>query len=230
MPFLSSLSALPALPALGDWIELADRALHTLAQPARAERPLPMPEGEDTITIGSEASTTPMTDTERRHAAALMRVNHVGEICAQALYSAQAFSTQNPQLRAHLAQAAQEETDHLAWLEARLADLEGRPSYLNPLWYLGALSIGLLAGQLGDRVSLGFVVETERQVEAHLDSHLAALPAQDEASRAVVLQMREDEKNHADQALAAGGMPLPWPVRTAMKLASKIMTTVAYRV
>ncbi len=219
MPFLLSL---PSLPSLEDWIELADRALHTLAQPARAGRPMPMPE--------SQSPDSPMNEAQRQHAAALMRVNHVGEICAQALYSAQAFSTQNPQLRAHLAQAAQEETDHLAWLETRLTDLEGRPSYLNPLWYLGALSIGLLAGRLGDRVSLGFVVETERQVEAHLDSHLEALPTHDAASRAVVLQMREDEKNHADQALAAGGISLPQPVRMAMKLASKIMTTVAYRV
>ena len=160
-----------------------------------------------------------------------MRVNHVGEICAQALYTAQAMTTRDPQLRRHLDAAAREETDHLAWTRQRLDELGDRPSLLNPLWYAGAFGIGLLAGRLGgDRLSLGFVVETERQVEAHLANHMHRLPAGDAASRAIVAQMKEDEARHADEALAAGGTPLPAPVRGLMRLAAKVMTTVAHRV
>ena len=157
-----------------------------------------------------------------------MRVNHVGEICAQALYTAQALATRDPGLRRHFEAAARDETDHLAWTNERLQDLGSRPSLLNPLWYAGAFGLGLVAGRLGDRVSLGFVVETERQVEAHLDSHLERLPADDHASRAIVSQMKADEAQHAAQALAAGAVPLPAPVKGLMRAAAKVMTTTAH--
>ena len=165
---------------------------------------------------------------ERRHAAALMRVNHVGEVCAQALYAAQALTTRDAALRGHFEAAAREETDHLVWTRARLDQLGGRPSLLNPLWYAGAFGLGLVAGRLGDRVSLGFVVETERQVEAHLQSHLDRLPAGDHASRAIVAQMKEDEAAHAAQALQAGAIELPAPAKALMRAAAKVMTTTAH--
>lgn len=157
-----------------------------------------------------------------------MRVNHVGEVCAQALYAAQALATREPGLRRHYEQAAREETDHLAWTRARLDELGARPSLLNPLWYAGAFGLGLIAGRLGDRVSLGFVVETERQVESHLDSHLERLPAGDHASRAIVAQMKADEAAHAAQAQAAGGTGLPAPAKALMRAASRVMTTTAH--
>jgi len=169
-----------------------------------------------------------LTPEEKREAAALMRVNHVGEVCAQALYTAQAASTRDPALCRHLERAAAEETDHLAWTSARLEELGGRPSLLNPLWYAGAFGLGLLAGRLGDRVSLGFVMETERQVEAHLASHLDRLPATDLSSRAIVAQMKEDEAAHAAQAASAGGAELPAPVKGLMRAAAKVMTTTAH--
>ena len=165
---------------------------------------------------------------EKRKASGLMRVNHVGEICAQALYSAQSLSTSDPVLKAQFEQAAREETDHLAWTQARLDELGSRPSLLNPLWYAGAFGLGLVAGRLGDRVSLGFVVETERQVEAHLESHLERLPVADHASRAIVSQMKADEADHAARAVASGGAALPAPVRGLMRAASRIMTSTAY--
>lgn len=173
---------------------------------------------------------TALSASDRRHAAGLMRVNHVGEVCAQALYTAQALSTRNPTLRAHFTQACQEETDHLAWTEQRLEALGERPSLLNPLWYAGAFGLGLVAGRLGDAVSLGFVVETERQVGAHLDSHLQQLPEGDHASRAIVAQMRDDELAHAKAAQEAGAMELPQPVKELMRAAAKVMTTVAQRI
>lgn len=195
-----------------------DNALRTLFAPHRATRPCPtVPE-----------STTQLTPAEQREAAALMRVNHVGEVCAQALYASQALATRDPQLRRHFEVAAQEETDHLAWTKQRLDELGSRPSLLNPLWYAGAFGLGLVAGRFGDRVSLGFVVETERQVEAHLDSHLERLPAHDHASRAIVAQMKADERSHADQALGAGGVPLPQPVQALMRTAARVMTTTAH--
>jgi len=157
-----------------------------------------------------------------------MRVNHVGEVCAQALYTAQALATPDPGLRRHFEQAAAEETDHLAWTADRIAELGDRPSLLNPLWYAGAFGLGLLAGRMGDRVSLGFVVETERQVEAHLQSHLERLPAGDHASRAIVVQMKNDEAAHAAQALQAGAIELPLPVKGLMRIAAKVMTTTAH--
>jgi ubiquinone biosynthesis monooxygenase Coq7 len=154
----------------------------------------------------------------------------VGEVCAQALYTAQALATSNPALRAHYTAACVEETDHLAWTAQRLKDLGSRPSLLNPLWYAGAFGLGLIAGRLGDAVSLGFVVETETQVGAHLDSHLQALPAGDHASRAIVAQMRDDELRHAAEARKAGAVGLPPPAQALMRAAAKVMTTVAQRV
>lgn len=196
----------------------ADQALRALSSPPRAGRPKPLPAGP----VG------PLADGDRREAGALMRVNHVGEVCAQALYSAQALATPDPELRRRFASAAAEETDHLAWTAERLRELGARQSLLNPLWYLGAFGIGLVAGRLGDKASLGFMVETERQVERHLESHLDRLPAADLASRAIVAQMKTDEAGHAVAAESAGGAPLPWPARLAMRLAGRVMTGTAH--
>jgi ubiquinone biosynthesis monooxygenase Coq7 len=196
----------------------ADNALRTVFGRHQPARPQPSP--------GTEAPA--LDEEERKLAGALMRVNHVGEVCAQALYAAQAITTQDPDLRAHFEEAARDETDHLAWTERRLDELGDRTSWLNPLWYAGAFGIGLLAGRLSDRISLGFVVETERQVEQHLESHLSRLPANDVASRKIVEQMRDDEVRHALQAERAGGVPLPLPVRWGMRAAAKVMTTTAH--
>ena len=159
-----------------------------------------------------------------------MRVNHVGEVCAQALYSAQALATRSPALRQQFEKAAREETDHLAWTRQRLRELDAHPSFVNPFWYAGAFTFGLLAGRAGDAVSLGFVVETERQVEQHLESHLDRLPASDTASRAVVERMKADEAAHAARAEQAGAATLPAPVRWAMRTAARVMTTTAHRI
>ena len=167
---------------------------------------------------------------QRRLSGALMRVNHVGEVCAQALYTAQAAVTHDAPLRAHLLQAAREEGDHLAWTRERLQELNARPSLLNPLWYAGAFAVGLVASKISDRVSLGFVVETENQVSAHLKSHLRRLPEQDLPSRAVVARMQADEERHAANALAAGALPLPMPARALMRAAAKVMTGTAHYV
>ncbi len=207
------------LSLVDHWICGAETALRTLSGGSRADRPTPRPEGSPAAELDAA---------EKRLAGALMRVNHVGEVCAQALYQAQAAATSSPELKAQMAQAAREEVDHLAWTEERLAELGDRPSLLNPLWYGGAFLIGLAAGRLGDRVSLGFVVETERQVGRHLESHLERLPAGDAASRAIVAQMRTDEAEHAQAAQAAGGIDLPAPVRGAMRLAAKVMTGTAH--
>jgi ubiquinone biosynthesis monooxygenase Coq7 len=173
----------------------------------------------------------PLTENQKAEAAALMRVNHVGEVCAQALYTAQALATKDHALRQHLTTACTEETDHLAWCEQRLHELGGRTSLLNPLWYAGSFAIGYAAAKLGgDRMSLGFVVETERQVEAHLVSHLGLLPANDGPSRAIVAQMKTDEAQHAKEALAAGAAELPAPFKAMMQVAAKVMTTVAHRI
>ncbi|WP_280154287.1 2-polyprenyl-3-methyl-6-methoxy-1,4-benzoquinone monooxygenase [Piscinibacter sp. XHJ-5] len=171
-----------------------------------------------------------LSEADRRHAGGLMRVNHVGEVCAQALYQAQALTTRDPRLKQHFDRAAREETDHLAWTQQRLDELGASPSILNPLWFAGAFAIGLVAGRIGDATSLGFVVETERQVEQHLEGHLNALPAHDERSLAIVRQMKEDEARHAVDAQQAGAADLPPPVRWAMRAAAKVMTTTAYRV
>lgn len=198
----------------------ADRALRTVAADPVADRPSPaerLPRGDDAL-----------DDEQRREAAALMRVNHVGEICAQALYDAQALAARSAELRSVFRRAAQEETDHLAWTQRRIEELGGRPSLLNPLWYGGAFLIGLAAARLGDKASLGFMAETERQVEQHLQSHLERLPESDAASRAIVEQMKEDETQHAQTATEHGGAPLPLPVRVAMRLAARVMTRTAH--
>ena len=177
-------------------------------------------------------TTKTLTETECQLSGALMRVNHVGEVCAQALYNAQALGARafsgNEVLAHHFEAAGKEEGDHLAWTRKRLDELGSRPSLLNPLWYAGAFGLGFVAGRLGDPVSLGFVVETERQVEAHLDSHLERLPVDDHASRAIVTQMKADEVAHANEALAAGAAPLPEPVKGLMRAAAKVMTTTAH--
>lgn len=198
----------------------ADAALRTLFARPHATRATPVP---------SQAPGE-MSEAERREAGALMRVNHVGEVCAQALYTAQAAVTRDPALRAHFLEAAHEETDHLAWTRQRLDELGARPSILNPLWYAGAFGLGLVAGRLGDPLSLGFVAETERQVEAHLDSHLDRLPSGDSASKAVVEQMKLDEARHASQAVDAGAAELPAPAKALMRVASRVMTTLAHRI
>jgi ubiquinone biosynthesis monooxygenase Coq7 len=198
----------------------ADAALRTLFARPHATRATPTP---------SQAPGE-MSEAERREAGALMRVNHVGEVCAQALYTAQAAVTRDPALRAHFIEAAHEETDHLAWTRQRLDELGARPSLLNPLWYAGAFGLGLVAGRLGDPLSLGFVAETERQVEAHLDSHLDRLPPGDSASKAVVEQMKLDEARHASQAVDAGAAELPAPAKALMRVASRVMTTLAHRI
>jgi ubiquinone biosynthesis monooxygenase Coq7 len=201
----------------------ADSALRTVFAQHHASRPTPKGDGN--------ASEQVLSDAEKRESAALMRVNHVGEVCAQALYTAQALATRDPALRQHLLEASAEETDHLAWTEERLRELGDRTSWLNPLWYAGAFGIGFLAGKLGgDKVSLGFVVETEKQVEAHLQSHMSKLPTNDSASRAIVSHMKADEIRHAQEAQHAGASELPEPVKQAMRLAAKVMTTVAHRV
>jgi ubiquinone biosynthesis monooxygenase Coq7 len=172
----------------------------------------------------------PLDDAERRHAAGLMRINHTGEVCAQALYSGQAAVARNETTRAQLLHAAAEETDHLAWCDERLKALDSRPSLLNPLWYVGSFALGAGAALVGDRVSLGFVVETERQVEAHLGEHLQTLPAADARSRAVVAQMQADEARHGQAARDSGGIELPPPIPALMRAASLLMKAVAYRV
>jgi ubiquinone biosynthesis monooxygenase Coq7 len=170
-----------------------------------------------------------LEDEERRHAAGLMRINHVGEVCAQALYVGQAAVARDPETRAALLAAAAEETDHLAWCAERLDELDSRPSLLNPVWYAGSYAIGLLAGLRGDGWNLGFVVETERQVEAHLHEHLERLPPGDGRSRAILKTMKADEARHAEQAEAAGARVLPAPIPRLMALASGVMKAVAYR-
>jgi 3-demethoxyubiquinol 3-hydroxylase len=194
-----------------------DMALRTLTSSAHASRPVPAGavEGE-------------LTPEERELSGALMRVNHVGEICAQALYSAQALTARSPELVQHMQAAARDETDHLAWCERRLQALGARPSLLNPVWYAGAFAIGLAAGRLGDRQSLGFLVETERQVERHLDGHLQRLPSADTASRAVVEQMKVDESRHAETAEQAGAAPMPAPLSWLMRAAARVMTGTAH--
>ena len=199
----------------------ADRALRTVFAHHHASRTNP----------ASDIADSPLSDAEKRETSALMRVNHVGEVCAQALYTAQALATKNEGLRRHLQAACDEETDHLAWTEERLNQLGGRTSLLNPLWYAGAFGIGFLAAKLGgDAMSLGFVVETEKQVEAHLQSHMQRLPENDHASRAIVALMKADEMRHAQVAQAAGAVELPAPIKGLMRVAAGVMTAVAHRV
>ena len=206
--------------AMDKILTAADAALRILFARPQASQPSPaqgMPEAD-------------LSEAEQRLAGALMRVNHVGEVCAQALYNAQAMVTRDAPLRAHLLEAAREETDHLAWSRERLDALGQRPSLLNPLWFAGAFAIGLAAAKISDGMSLGFVVETENQVSAHLGSHLERLPAEDLASRAVVQRMKDDEERHAADALDAGALPLPAPAQALMRVAAKVMTTTAHYV
>lgn len=199
-------------------IAVCDQGLRTVAAVPAANRPSPAaPVIEATLSAA-----------ERRESARLMRVNRAGEISAQALYTGQALFARDPQTAGHLRQAAAEEIDHLVWCTERLDELGGRPSILDPAWYVGSVAIGALAGLRGDATSLGFVVETERQVESHLDHHLEQLPAQDMKDRVVLEQMKADEVHHADVAKAAGGADLPAPIRLAMRLASKVMTGSVY--
>ncbi|WP_343629575.1 2-polyprenyl-3-methyl-6-methoxy-1,4-benzoquinone monooxygenase [Roseateles sp.] len=202
------------------WISTLDHSLRTLAGVAGMARPVP----------SAPAADDPLDEQQRRLSASLMRVNHVGEICAQALYRAQALTTRDDALREHLEHAAQEEIDHLAWTAQRLRELNDRPSLLNPLWYGGAFAIGTVAGLVGDKVSLGFVVETERQVETHLASHLERLPEGDRSSRAIVAQMKEEEARHAEDARSRGAVELPAPVKGLMRLAARVMTRTAHHI
>ena len=197
----------------------AQRALDTVFGNPPAHRPYP----------AAMTAEVEMDDTGRRHAAGLMRINHVGEVCAQGLYFGQAAVARDPATRQHLLEAAQEETDHLAWCAERLRELDSRPSLFNPLWYVGSYTIGTLAGLKGDGWNLGFVVETERQVEAHLDEHLIDLPPEDQRSRDILKVMKEDEARHAEHAEQAGARVLPFPIPGVMALASKVMKGIAYR-
>jgi 3-demethoxyubiquinol 3-hydroxylase len=203
-----------------DLITGFDRALRTLTSTVTSQRPSP----------AENRPESPLSPEERRHAAGLMRVNHTGEVCAQALYSAQALVARDPEIRRRFAVAAREEEDHLAWTQQRLAELGSRTSYANPFWYAGSFAIGLLASFGGDRTNLGFVVETERQVEEHLTGHMTELPQSDARSRAIVAAMRDDEARHGTSARDAGAAKLPWPVRALMRVTAKVMTITAYRV
>lgn len=195
-----------------------DTGLRTLFAPAHSGRPHP----------DRGVADAPLNDGEKQLAASLMRVNHSGEICAQALYQGQSLTARNPQARAALERAAAEETDHLAWTARRIEELGGRTSLLNPLWYAGSFAIGVAAGLLGDKWNLGFLAETERQVEGHLAGHLHRLPAHDEKSRAVLEEMKNDEARHARSAVEHGAAELPTPVKHAMRLGSKMMTGTTY--
>jgi ubiquinone biosynthesis monooxygenase Coq7 len=207
-----------AINPLDNLIAGFDRALRVVGGVAKASRPNP----------GTLAHDCELNDQEARHSAGLMRVNHVGEVCAQALYDSQARHASSPAMRAQFEDAGREEQDHLAWTAERLSELGSQPSLLNPLWYAGAYALGTVAARMGDPQSLGFVVETERQVEAHLNSHLDQLPPQDNKSRAIVEQMRVDEIEHGAKAQAMGAAEMPLPVRMAMRAMSKVMTTTAY--
>lgn len=203
-------------------IQAFDTGLRTVAAPANSTRPRP-----DAVL---DAHDKTLNAAEKKHAASLMRVNHVGEICAQALYSGQALTCKNPTITKTLKHAAQEEVDHLSWCETRIQELGGRKSLLNPLWYLGSFSIGVTAGMMGERKNLGFLAETEKQVGAHLASHLNKLPIKDTKTRAIVAQMQQDELEHAHTAEDLGSDALPQAIKAGMKLASKVMTTVSYRI
>lgn len=205
---------------LDDVIVQFDKVLRTLSAPAATIRPVP----------GAELPDIQLSDAERAETAALMRVNHCGEICAQALYQGQALTARDERIRSELEQAAREETEHLAWTERRIAELGGRKSLLNPLWYGGALLIGMAAGRMGDRWNLGFLAETERQVEAHLKRHLSRLRPDDGRTRAIVEQMTEDEISHAHTAVRLGGAELPEPVKAGMRFMGRVMTTLAHRI
>jgi 3-demethoxyubiquinol 3-hydroxylase len=219
LALMHSQNAFSNLSQLDRWIAAADNALRTLSGTSRSIAACPQPPSPASIAL---------TQAEQKLSGALMRVNHVGEICAQALYSAQQLAARDAVLAQHFAKAACEETQHLVWTQQRLQELAARPSILNPVWYAGAFTVGWLAGQAGRSWSLGFVVETERQVERHLQSHLERLPANDTASKAIVAQMQLEESQHAQQAQAAGAATLPFALRWLMRAAAKVMTTTAH--
>jgi len=208
------------LTPLDQLLARCERALEAIAGSPEAQRPSP----------ANGVAEAELDEAERRHAAGLMRINHTGEVCAQALYLGQAVLARNADTRDHLLHAADEETDHLAWCSSRLKELDSRPSLFNPLWYAGSYTIGAVAALAGDPLSLGFVVDTERQVEAHLQDHLEKLPAPDERSRAVLAQMQADEARHAQEAKQRGGVDLPFPLPKLMSLSSMVMKAVAYRI
>jgi len=210
-------------PTLDLWLNAFDQSMRTLFAHTPSQQNSP-------ALRKTEYANNSLSPPDQIKSGALMRVNHVGEVCAQALYRAQALTSPSPQLRQHFEHARAEETDHLAWTCQRLDELEARPSLLNPLWYAGAFALGLAAGRMGEKISLGFVIETERQVEAHLYSHLDQLPPSDHASRAILAQMAQDEAAHGATAAQLGGTELPQPVKLLMKAAAKVMTTVAYRI
>lgn len=201
-------------------VSIFDAGLRTVFSQAQTSRPRP----------ASSQKENPLTEAEKKKSAALMRVNHVGEVCAQALYSGQTLFARDPQNAQALKQASKDEVDHLAWCESRIVELGGRKSLLNPLWYAGSFGLGVTASILGERWNLGFLAETERQVSEHLEGHLHQLPEQDTSSRAIVAQMKEDEEGHARLARTLGGAPLPKAVQVGMQLASKVMTATAYYV
>jgi ubiquinone biosynthesis monooxygenase Coq7 len=220
-------------PNLDTFISAADRALRALLAPPAGGRPVPpTPQGPnkdpDKGRDGRKGDAA-LSPEDRRESSALMRVNHAGEVAAQALYHAQALFARDPQVREFMLQAAREETDHLSWCETRLKELGARPSVFNPLWYAGSFGIGAIAALMGDKASLGFVAETERQVEGHLKSHLDLLPADDARSRAIVQAMVHDEAGHGRQAESAGAASLPGPVREVMRRTAQVMTHTAYR-
>lgn len=212
----------PNLPSLDAVISEADKALKTLTTPARARRAYPA--------MGKEDPSDSYSESAKADIIGMMRVNHVGEVCAQALYQGQSLASKDPEKKKLFNHAAQEEADHLAWTQERLNELGGRPSLLNPLWYGGSFALGFVAGQMGDKISLGFMAETEKQVEHHLDSHLKRLPANDLPSRAILEQMKQDEIEHGQTAIHQGGAHLPLPVRFAMTSMAKVMTTLAQRI
>jgi len=244
------MTIMESAPSLDHLISVADRALRAMFAPAHASRPVPdappppvttaaeagtaplavNAAARDPTAAGmpSSAGSAPLSNEERRKSASLMRVNHAGEVAAQALYHGQALISRSPSTRDMLLHAAREEADHLAWCETRLKELDSRPSLLNPLWYCGSFAIGALAAAAGDRTSLGFVVETERQVEGHINEHLTRLPAEDARSRAILNVMRTDEIGHGATAKAAGASELPAPVRVLMRHVARVMTTAAY--
>lgn len=203
---------------LDQLIGVVDTGLRTVFSTPHAQRPTP----------ANTAADNPLTDADKQLAGRLMRINHAGEVAAQGLYQGQALTAKMPNVRDKMQQAAEEENDHLNWCAGRIKELDSHTSYLDPVWYLGSLTIGAIAGAIGDKWSLGFVAETEKQVVAHLDSHLDKLDEQDEKTRAILKQMKEDELHHATTALEAGGADLPLPIRGLMKLTAKVMTKTAY--
>jgi len=205
---------------LDTFLSEVDNALRTLAPPIKRVSGRRSP--ADSMTD------SPLSTQEKKHISGLMRVNHAGEVCAQALYQGQALTAQLTHIKQQMSEAAAEEIDHLAWCEERLDELSSKPSMLNPLWYSGSLLLGAIAGFAGDKISLGFVAETERQVSMHLQSHLQKLPAQDKKSQAILTQMQKDEELHAEMAIGAGAIELPYPVKQIMRFISKLMTKTSY--